>query len=48
MTSEPLPRRKPEPTPPIHPLPERLATGRRHDVYEDTKTVLQVPWMAES
>ena len=45
MTSEPLPRHKPEPIPPIQPLPERLATGQRRVVYEDTKTVLQVPWM---
>ncbi|MEM6848361.1 MAG: hypothetical protein AAF580_09840 [Pseudomonadota bacterium] len=40
-----LPRRKPDPIPPIFPLPERLAEGRRKALYEDTKAVLHVPWM---
>ena len=40
-----FPRRKPDPIPPIFPLPERLAQGRRKALYEDTKAVLQVPWM---
>jgi len=31
--------------PAIHPLPEYLATGRRAEWYEETKKVLQVPWM---
>ena len=38
-------RGKPAAMPAIHPLPEYLATGTRKAVYEDTKTVLQVPWM---
>ncbi|MEM8595718.1 MAG: hypothetical protein AAGF76_04545 [Pseudomonadota bacterium] len=42
---EPLTRHKPDPIPAIHPLPERLARGRRQAFYEDTKAVLQVPWM---
>jgi hypothetical protein len=45
MGPDPLTRRRPEPIPAIHPLPERLAAGRRKALYEDTKTVLQVPWM---
>ncbi len=40
-----LPRVKPTPVPAIHPLPEYLATGARKAVYDDTKEVLQVPWM---
>ncbi len=40
-----LPRRKPNPIPAIHPLPEYLAVGARKAVYEDTKAVLCVPWM---
>ena len=38
-------RRKPDPVPAIFPLPERDATGERLEMYEDTKAVLQVPWM---
>ncbi|PWE32341.1 hypothetical protein DDZ14_11495 [Maritimibacter sp. 55A14] len=38
-------RRKPDPIPAIHPLPEYLATGPVRDSYEDTKAVLGVPWM---
>lgn len=38
-------RLRPDPIPAIHPLPEYLATGRRAEWYEDTKRVLQVPWM---
>lgn len=43
MTS--LSRQKPDPVPAIHPVPEYLAEGRTKDWYEDTKRVLQVPWM---
>lgn len=42
---ERLPRLKPAPIPAIHPLPEYLATGERKAIYDDTKSVLQVPWM---
>ncbi len=38
-------RRRPDPIPTVHPLPEYLATGERAEWYEDTKRVLQVPWM---
>ena len=44
MTAE-LPRLKPSPIPPINPIPEYLADERLRTVYEDTKSVLQVPWM---
>lgn len=40
-----LPRLKPEPVPPIHPLPEYLAEGQRLAWYDGAKQVLQVPWM---
>lgn len=40
-----LKRKRPETLPPIYPLPEYLAAGDRKDDYEDTKAVLQVPWM---
>ena len=40
-----LPRRAPEPIPPIHPLPEYLAEGDLKARYEDMKAVFQVPWM---
>ncbi len=40
-----LPRIKPEAIPAITPLPEYLATDARKAVYEDTKAILQVPWM---
>lgn len=40
-----LPRLKPEPIPSIHPVPEYLADAKLRAVYEDTKSVLQVPWM---
>ena len=40
-----LPRLRPEPIPPIHPLPEYLAEGRVKERYEDMKAVFQVPWM---
>jgi hypothetical protein len=40
-----LERLKPDPLPAIHPLPEYLASGQRAAWYEDTKQVLQVPWM---
>jgi len=38
-------RLRPEPIPAIHPLPEYLASGQRAEWYEQTKQVLQVPWM---
>lgn len=38
-------RLRPEPLPPIHPVPEALAEGARRAAYEDTKAVLGVPWM---
>ena len=40
-----LPRRRPDPLPAIHPLPEYLAEGRVKQRYEDMKAVFQVPWM---
>ena len=41
----PLRRVKPTPTPPIHPVPEIEAQGALLETYQDTKQVLQVPWM---
>ena len=38
-------RLTPDPIPAIHPMPEYLATGQRAVWYEETKQVLQVPWM---
>ncbi len=40
-----LPRLKPSPIPAIHPVPDYLADDRLRAVYDDTKAVLQVPWM---
>ncbi len=40
-----IPRRRPLPVPAIHALPEHLAEGSLKADYEDTKAVLQVPWM---
>jgi hypothetical protein len=40
-----LPRLKPSPVPPVNAVPEYLAEGDLKADYEDTKTVLQVPWM---
>ena len=40
-----LERIRPDPIPDIHPMPEYLATGQLAEWYEDTKQVLQVPWM---
>lgn len=40
-----LPRCRPDPVPAIYPLPEYLAEGSRKADYEDTKAILQVPWM---
>ncbi len=40
-----LPRRRPDPLPAIHPLPEYLAEGRVKQRYDDMKAVFQVPWM---
>ena len=44
MTSV-LARRKPDPIPAIHPVPEYLAGTELRALYEDTKAILQVPWM---
>ncbi len=38
-------RMKPDPIPEIHPMPEYLAEGQRARWYDETKQVLQVPWM---
>jgi len=43
--TDPLPRIKPAPIPPIRPVPEYLADGALQAVYDDTKAILQVPWM---
>lgn len=40
-----LPRLKPNPIPAIHPVPEYAASGRLKEVYEATKSGLNVPWM---
>jgi hypothetical protein len=40
-----LPRLKPDPVPAIHPVPEYLAEGALAALYDDTKKVLQVPWV---
>jgi len=40
-----LERTKPNPIPSINPVPEYLVDGRTKELYEDTKNVLQVPWM---
>jgi hypothetical protein len=41
-----VPRLKPNPIPEIAPVPEYLADPPLKKIYEDTKEVLQVPWMA--
>lgn len=41
----PMPRLKPDPIPPLHPVPEFLVEGDRARVYAETKTAFQVPWM---
>lgn len=40
-----VPRRRPDWIPALFPLPEYLVDGERKDDYDDTKNVLQVPWM---
>lgn len=40
-----LERFRPDPIPVIHPLPEYLASGQRAAWYDETKQILQVPWM---
>ena len=40
-----LPRLKPDPIPPLHPVPEFLAEGELKARYEDMKAVLRLPWM---
>ncbi|MEO1330800.1 MAG: hypothetical protein AAFW46_14180, partial [Pseudomonadota bacterium] len=39
------PRRKPDPIPPVRPVPEHRADARLLSTYEDVKQALQVPWM---
>lgn len=43
--TELLLRLKPSPVPALHPVPEHMTDAGLHKVYEDTKSVLQVPWM---
>ena len=38
-------RFRPDSIPTIYPMPEYLASGQRAEWYEETKKVLQVPWM---
>lgn len=40
-----LARHKPSPIPAIHPVPEYLADGELAAFYDETKRVMQVPWM---
>lgn len=40
-----LKRAKPDLTIPLHPEPEYLVEGEKKALYEDTKKVLQVPWV---
>ena len=40
-----LPRLKPDPIPAINSLPEYRVGGARKALYDDTKRVMQVPWM---
>ena len=40
-----LERKRPQPIPPVHALPEYLVSGQRARWYADTKQVFQVPWM---
>ena len=40
-----LPRLKPDPIPAIKPLPEYRVEGMRKALYDDTRRVMQVPWM---
>ena len=41
-----LPRLLPDPIPQVRYVPEYRADGPLKEAYEDTKQVLQVPWMA--
>lgn len=41
----PLPRSKPDPIPALHTVPEHRAGEAKRAIYDDTKTVLRVPWM---
>ncbi|MFY2825064.1 halocarboxylic acid dehydrogenase DehI family protein [Ruegeria sp. MALMAid1280] len=45
MTPDQLQRLKPNPIPPIHPVPERAATADLARVYDRTKRGFGVPWM---
>ncbi len=45
MTETTLPRRKPQPAPPVRPVPEIRADAALRAAYEDTKQTLQAPWM---
>ncbi len=38
-------RFRPDPIPDLHPMPEYLVTGQRAKWYDDTKQVLQVPYL---
>ncbi len=40
-----LQRIRPDPIPSINPIPEYLIEGSAAELYDDTKHVLQVPWM---
>jgi hypothetical protein len=40
-----LPRLKPDPIPPLDPVPEFMAEGELKARYEDMKAVFRVPWM---
>ena len=40
-----LERQKPFPLPMVNPVPEYRATSQLKNIYEETKTSLQVPWM---
>ena len=40
-----LPRLTPDPIPAIHPLSEYGVEGTRKALYDDTKRVMQVPWV---
>jgi len=40
-----LKRILPDSIPAIHPEPEYSVTGRKKQLYDDTKQILQVPWM---
>ena len=45
MENQILQRRKPDPIPAIHPVPEYAVEGERAKWYAEMKVVFQVPWM---